>query len=60
MAFIPRPGYSRLSAGAEEDLKAVARSRFPLGRSGDVKDISNAAIFLFSPVAEWITGQIIV
>ena len=31
----------------------------PLGRAGSVKDIANAAVFLFSDAASFITGQVI-
>jgi len=31
----------------------------PVGRLGDVKDIANAAVFLFSDAASYITGQVI-
>jgi peroxisomal 2,4-dienoyl-CoA reductase len=31
----------------------------PTGRYGDVKDIANAAIFLFSDASSYITGQIL-
>lgn len=32
---------------------------YPVGREGDVKDIGNAAVFLFSPAASYITGQVL-
>jgi peroxisomal 2,4-dienoyl-CoA reductase len=31
-----------------------------LGRAGNIKDIANAAVFLFSDAASYITGQILV
>ncbi|ORY33512.1 putative 2,4-dienoyl-CoA reductase [Naematelia encephala] len=31
----------------------------PLGRMGDGEDIANAALFLFSPAASWITGTVL-
>ena len=31
----------------------------PAGRMGDLRDIANAAVFLFSPAARYITGQVI-
>lgn len=37
--------------GIEREL-----SRIPLGRFGDADDIANAAVFLISPAAEFITG----
>ncbi|KAK0227375.1 2,4-dienoyl-CoA reductase [Armillaria nabsnona] len=33
---------------------------YPLGRPGDVKDVSNATVFLFSEAAAYVTGQIVV
>lgn len=35
-------------------------SNIPLGRAGDVRDIGNATVYLFSDAASWVTGQIIV
>lgn len=32
----------------------------PLGRMGDVKDIENATVFLFSDAAAWLTAQVLV
>lgn len=32
----------------------------PTGRVGDIKDIANATVFLFSPAASYITGQVLV
>ena len=32
----------------------------PAGRVGDVRDIANATVFLFSDAASYITGQVIV
>ncbi|KAH8091385.1 2,4-dienoyl-CoA reductase [Cristinia sonorae] len=31
----------------------------PAGRLGDIRDIANATVFLFSDAANWITGQIL-
>ncbi|KAH7867902.1 hypothetical protein F5879DRAFT_222186 [Lentinula edodes] len=35
-------------------------SLFPLGRVGEIKDVANATVFLFSEAASYITGQIVV
>ncbi|WVQ72654.1 hypothetical protein IAR50_002213 [Cryptococcus sp. DSM 104548] len=32
----------------------------PLSRAGDVVDIANAAVYLFSPAAAWVTGAVFV
>ncbi|KZT00895.1 NAD(P)-binding protein [Laetiporus sulphureus 93-53] len=34
-------------------------ANIPVGRTGDVKDIANATIFLFSDAASFITGQVL-
>ncbi|OCF61167.1 peroxisomal 2,4-dienoyl-CoA reductase [Kwoniella mangroviensis CBS 10435] len=36
-----------------------AQNDIPLGRMGDTSDIANAALFLFSPAANWITGTVL-
>ncbi|KAF8996145.1 2,4-dienoyl-CoA reductase [Cyathus striatus] len=36
-----------------------AEGTYPAGRQGHVKDIANAAVFLFSDAASYITGQIL-
>ena len=43
-----------------EPNEATLGSRTPLGRIGEPQDIANAAIFLASDLANWITGQTIV
>lgn len=32
----------------------------PMGRFGDIKDVANATVFLFSDAASWVSGQILV
>lgn len=50
-------GMKRLagSASADESTRMI-----PLGRQGDVRDIANAAVFLFSDAAAWVSGQVFV
>jgi peroxisomal 2,4-dienoyl-CoA reductase len=50
-------GVDRLSSVRTRDEVITAT---PMGRFGDIKDVSNAAVFLFSDVARFITGQILV
>ena len=45
-------GFHRLSASTTS-----ARKRVPLQRFGEIADIANCGVFLFSEAANWITGQ---
>lgn len=49
-------GMARLTSSLVKDNQ---NSTLPLGRMGDVKDIANATVFLFSDAASWVTGQVI-
>lgn len=57
------PGFVRtpLLAGIMDDVERVERltALHPLGRLGEPEDIANAALFLLSDQAAWITGQAI-
>ncbi len=44
---------------AEPALYAQIRERIPFGGFGDVEDVARAAVFLCSPEARWITGQVL-
>jgi 7-alpha-hydroxysteroid dehydrogenase len=58
-----RPGLIRTEMVApildSPEISADYASCTPLPRPGEVTDIANAALFLLSDAAEWITGQII-
>jgi len=45
------------AAALNADLRAKALERVPLGRLGTPGDIANAAVFLASDAAAYITGQ---
>jgi 2-hydroxycyclohexanecarboxyl-CoA dehydrogenase len=47
-------GFIEQAGGADK----LARS-YPLGRIGEPQDIANAVLFLTSPLAAWITGQVL-
>ena len=50
-------GMDRLTpAGMEQ---SISRG-IPLQRQGSLDDVPNAAVFLFSEAANWVTGQVIV
>ena len=42
-----------------EDVKKSYVQQIPLGRFGEVEDVVNAALFLCSPMAKYITGQVL-
>jgi NAD(P)-dependent dehydrogenase (short-subunit alcohol dehydrogenase family) len=44
---------------SNDDKRAAAAKRHPLGRFGDPRDIAAATLFLLDDSASWITGQII-
>ena len=52
-------GVQRMVPGGEE-IHARLRSAIPLGRYGTLNDIGNAAVFLASPLASYITGTLLV
>ncbi len=55
------PGYieTEMTAGLDEKTQASISAAIPLGRLGTVDDISNAVLFLLSPLADYITGQVL-
>jgi len=55
------PGFIAGTEGFERLKNKEDNSGFaaPLGRFGDVKDVANAAVFLFSDAATYITGQVL-
>lgn len=52
-------GMDRLSAKSPDADRELHRY-LPVGRVGDVKDIANAAVFLFSDAANFISGAVLV
>jgi NAD(P)-dependent dehydrogenase (short-subunit alcohol dehydrogenase family) len=58
-----RPGLIRTELVAvvidSPELSEDYRLNTPLPRVGEVEDIANAAVFLLSDLASWITGQVI-
>jgi len=43
----------------EPELYERIRARIPFGGFGDVEDVAAAVVFLCSPAARWITGQVL-
>ena len=48
-----------MSKGMPEDVTQNFVKQIPLGRLGDVKEIVDAALFLASPMASYITGHVL-
>jgi NAD(P)-dependent dehydrogenase (short-subunit alcohol dehydrogenase family) len=54
------PGTIRTPRAGTADLADAAARQIPLGRRGDPIDIANAAMFLLSDLAAYVTGQTVV
>lgn len=50
-------GFDRL---LPENLRQRSRELIPLGRAGETVEIADATVYLFSPAASYVTGQILV
>ena len=55
------PGFieTDMTAGLKEELKTELLKQIPLGTLGQAEDIASAALFLASPAAKYITGQVL-
>jgi 3-oxoacyl-[acyl-carrier protein] reductase len=55
------PGFinTEMSRGMPEDVTKQFIAQIPIGRVGEVEDIVNAVLFLCSPAARYITGQVL-
>lgn len=55
------PGFieTDMTAGLKEELRAGVLKGIPLGSFGQPDDIAGAAVFLASPAARYITGQVL-
>jgi 3-oxoacyl-[acyl-carrier protein] reductase len=55
------PGFieTDMTAKVNDDLKANILKQIPMGKFGTVEDIAEAALFLASPQARYITGQVL-
>src|SRR6202022_3902677 len=55
------PGFitTDITAGLSEEIKKEIQSQIPLGKTGTPEDVANAAAFLASAEASYITGQVL-
>lgn len=55
------PGFinTRMTQALGEQQKDSILSQIPFGKMGTAEDVANAALFLASPLADYITGQVI-
>jgi 3-oxoacyl-[acyl-carrier protein] reductase len=55
------PGFveTDMTSGLKDELKSDLLKTIPLGAFGQPEDIANAALFLASPLARYITGQVL-
>ncbi len=55
------PGFIQTDMTAElkEEMKAALLKQIPLGRFGEAEDIAGAALYLASPAARYVTGQVL-
>jgi 3-oxoacyl-[acyl-carrier protein] reductase len=55
------PGFvdTDMTSGLGEELKAAILKQIPLGAFGQADDIATAALFLASPAARYVTGQVL-
>lgn len=60
-ANVLAPGFieTDMTSGITEEMRAGILKQVPLGVFGSPEDIANAALFLASPAARYITGQIL-
>ncbi len=55
------PGFiqTRMTDALTDGQKEGILKKIPMGRMGDPQDIANAAIFLASPLSDYVTGQVL-
>ena len=60
-ANVLAPGFieTDMTSGLKEELRAGVLKQIPLGSFGQPDDIANAAVFLPTPAARYITGQVL-
>jgi 3-oxoacyl-[acyl-carrier protein] reductase len=58
-AVAPGVAETEMGKNIPEEVRKHFMTQIPLGRFGEVEDIANAVVFLCSPLAGYITGQVL-
>jgi len=58
-AVAPGVAETEMGKNIPEEVRKNFPTQIPLGRFGEVEDIANAVVFLCSPLAGYITGQVL-
>jgi 3-oxoacyl-[acyl-carrier protein] reductase len=55
------PGFiaTEMTAALDDEAREAYQARIPLGRLGEPADVAKVALFLASPLSDYITGQVI-
>jgi 3-oxoacyl-[acyl-carrier protein] reductase len=55
------PGFieTDMTAGLKEEIKAALLKQIPMNRLGQSEDVAEAALYLASPAARYVTGQVL-
>ncbi len=48
-----------MTSGLDEEMRKNLLKQIPLNSFGQAEDIANAALFLASPAARYVTGQVL-
>lgn len=56
VGYVPTPGHAIVN---DEEMNRMTSANIPMGRCGYPEDIAAGVVYLASPAAEWMTGEMI-